>query len=124
METSSVFTFRRGVLRLDNQVIPLGYAESYRLNMRVSLSLLYWYFADENECERRAWSLHYPLGRRLTLHEGWTMTPADLGDAITDILMSGRKSEPFELIHAERRDQIRNLALSEQTFSRRVHGLP
>jgi hypothetical protein len=118
------YSFSRGVLRLGNQVLPIPYAESYRLNMRVALAILYQYFADENDCERRAWALHHPLGRRITIHEGWTMTAADLDDTVTDILLTGRKSEPFELIHAERRDQIRNLALSEQTFSRRVHGLP
>jgi hypothetical protein len=112
------YTFRRGVLRLGNQVLPIPYAESYRLNMRIALAILYQYFADDNECERRAWTLHHPLGRRITIHEGWTMTPADLDDTVTDILLTGRKSEPLVIMHAQRRDQIRNLALSEQTYGR------
>jgi hypothetical protein len=46
------------------------------------------------------------------------MTPADLDDTVTDILVSGRKSELLVIMHAQRRDQIRNLALSEQTYGR------
>lgn len=112
------YSFRRGVLRRGAQVLPLPIAESYRLNMRCALAILFDYFADENDCERRAWALHYQLGRRLTIHQGWTMTPEDLDDTVTDILVSGRKSEPFVIMTAERRDQLRKLALSEQTYGR------
>jgi hypothetical protein len=86
--------------------------------MRVALSLLYWYFDGEPQAERKAFALHYQLGRRLTITEGWTMTPADLDEIVLDILLSGRKSEPLVVMHAQRRDQIRNLALSEQTYGR------
>jgi hypothetical protein len=114
------YSFRRGVLRRGAQVLPLPIAESYRLNMRCALAILIDYFADENACERRAWALHYQLGRRLTITEAWTMTPADLDDTVTDILVSGRKSEPFIIMAAQRRDQLRNLALSEHTYGRTV----
>ena len=114
-----MYTFSaRGVLRRDDQVLPLPIAESYRLNMRVALALLLDYFFGENEPERRAFALHYQLGRRITVHAGWQMSESDLSETVLDILLSGRKSEPFELIHAERRDQLRQLALSEHTFRR------
>ena len=113
------YSFRRGVLRSGDQVLPLPIAESYRLNMRVALALLLDYFADENEPERRAYALHYALGRRITVTEGWTMPESDLNDTVLAILLSGRKSEPLEIMGAERRDQIRQLALSEQLFGGR-----
>jgi hypothetical protein len=116
------YSFRRGVLRRGTQVLPLPIAESYRLNMRCALAILYDYFADENDCERRALALHYQLGRRLTIQDGWTLTPADLDDTVTDILVSGRKSELFIIIAAGRRDQIRQLAQSEEIFGGR-YGL-
>src|ERR1700676_2098474 len=93
----------RGVLKFNEEILPLPIAESYRLNMRCALAMLLWYFRDENEPERRAFALHYQLGRRITVHAGWTMSDSDLSDTVLDILLSGRKSEPFELIHAERR---------------------
>jgi hypothetical protein len=117
-----VFTVRKGVLRIGNQVIPIAYAESYRTNMRVALSLLYWYFDGEPQAERKAFALHYQLGRRLTITEGWTMTPADLDETVLDILLCGQRCE-LQIMGAERRDQIRQLAHSESTFSRRVHGI-
>ena len=84
--------------------------------MRCALAILFDYFSDENDCERRAWALHYALGCRITVHEGWTMTESDLNDTVLDILLSGRESEPMEIMHAERRDVLRQLACSEQVF--------
>ncbi len=84
--------------------------------MRCALAILFDYFADENDCERRAWALHYQLGRRITVHEGWCLTASDLNDTVLDILLSGRKSEPFVIMTAERRDVLRQLACSEQVF--------
>jgi hypothetical protein len=48
-----------------------------------------------------------------------TMSDSDLSETVLDFLLYGRKSEPFELINAERHDQLRQLALSEQKFGKR-----
>lgn len=114
-----MYTFNeRGVLRKDGRILALPIAESYRLNMRVSLAVLLDYFAGENEPERRAFALHYQLGRRITVTAGWEMSESDLNAAVLDILLCGRTSAPFVLLHAERRDQFRQLALSEQVYGR------
>src|SRR5271170_2081779 len=104
-----IFTFRKGVLRLGTEVIPLEWAESFRPSMRVALSLLLWFFKGENDAERRAFALHYQLGRRLTVGEDWSMTQSDLADAVTEILISRAPACTVVVLSAERRDQLRQL---------------
>jgi hypothetical protein len=115
--TPAIFTFRRGVLRLGNEVIPLEWTESHGPNMRVALSLLMWFFRDELNTERRAFAFHYQLGRRLVVGEGWSMTQADLAGNVADILCKARLAEEIgitlDYMGGERRDRLRQLAQSE-----------
>jgi len=113
------YSFRRGVLRLGNQVLPLPIAESYRVVMRVALAILYDYFDGEPNAERKAWGLHYQLGRRITVHEGWSMSQSDVNESVADILCAGLNCK-VEIMTAQRRDQSRQLALSESIFGRRL----
>ena len=113
------FTFRNGVLRLGNEVISLPIAESYRLNIRVGLALLYWYFTDEPNAERKAWALHYALGTRLTIYEGWSMPLTDLNNIVAELLCAGVPHTSVQLLSGQRRDVIRQLAQSEQILGRR-----
>lgn len=113
------YSFRRGVLRLGNQVLPLPIAESYRAGMRVALAILYDYFDGEPNAERKAWGLHYQLGRRITVRDGWSLTQTDLDDIVADILCASWDCK-VEIMTAQRRDQIRQLALSEFIFGRRL----
>jgi len=111
-----MYTYRKGILRVGDKILPLPIAESYRLSCRIALAVLLDYFQGENHAERKAFALHYALARRISgIYDGWIPTFADLNMIITDIFCRAKgEPAPIEILFSERRDILRRLCESPE----------